>query len=126
MDVRARRPREPEEGDGEQEATQNSGVEAFLGREVRSIARGATLEGFLAVNEAVDEDEECSGEDAADSDSQEGEAGFTGVEVVDSLEDEGEGVEEAEEDAEVEGGVDGEEGDDGFGEEHAEGAEDGN
>ena len=45
--------------------------------------------------------------------------------MVDSLEDEGEGVEEAEEDAEVEGGVDGEEGDDGFGEEHAEGAEDG-
>jgi hypothetical protein len=54
---------------------------------VRHVTAGAPAEGFLAVADAVDEDEEPRGEDAADADAQEGEAGLAGVEVISVLAD---------------------------------------
>ena len=76
-----------------------------------------------AIPGAIEQQLGKRGEQAADADGDESEAGEAGAEVVDALEDDGEGVEEGEEDGEVEADVDAQEGDDGFGDDHVEGAE---
>ena len=77
------------------------------------------------VEEAIAEKDGGDRECAAYADGEEYEAGLFGGEMVDSFEDVGEGGEEGEEDSEVECYVEGEEGDDGFGEEHVEGSDEG-
>lgn len=125
MDVGSGRPGEPEKTDREQARTQHCGVQPFLRQQGCEITLSLSLERLLAVDHAVHRDGDESAEDDADADAEEHKPALAGVEMVDldfrvrGAEDDGEGGEEAEQHAEVEGRVDGEEGDDGFREEHS-------
>lgn len=118
MNVRPRRPREPEEPDWEETRTKHGSIEPLFWQQWREIALSLSLERLLAVNQAVYGDRDQRTQNDTDTDAEKDEAGFARVEVVDldfwvrGAEDDGEGGEEPEEHAEVEGGVEGEEGDD--------------
>ena len=70
---------------------------------------------MLLVCKSIDDHECDNTETAAQAKTQERQAGFTGVEMVDSSEDDWEGLKKAKHYAYVEGHIETEEGHDGFG-----------
>ena len=119
MNILPRRPREPKQRDREQHRPYHRAVEPVLRWQLLVVARGAGSVGALLVRDVVDVDEEARGADDAEADAEEGEPALAGVEAVDAVEDDRKRVEEAEQDAEVEGRVGAEAGDDRLGGEHA-------
>ncbi|KAB8437424.1 hypothetical protein FH972_025102 [Carpinus fangiana] len=95
-------------------------MQTLFRRDAARGALGGVLRGadFGLVDEAVDEEDDGDGDEAAHAEADEGEAGCLDGEGVVRLEDIGEGGEEGVHEGEVEGGVEGEGGDDGLGEEH--------
>ena len=104
-DVLPRRPREPEQADRQAEAPQHCRVQAMLRRDGAASAIFAAPEIFFVIPQSVDEHRRRGSRAATEADAQECETGEAGVEVVDFAEDEGEGIEESEEDGEIEAGV---------------------
>ena len=123
--VASRRPREPEEADGQEDGADHGRVEAVFGCDGPSEAGGAGLQGAMAVGAAVDEDAGEGGDGGAEAEPQEHEARLAAVEAVDALESVREGGKEGELDGEVEADVERVEAHDGLGEDHGDRAGDG-
>ena len=96
MDVRARRPTEPEQAEGDEECADESWGEAFFGANLTGLRVEFRFHVFVDVPEEWGDGDQCAKEDAYES-----EAGFSSRKMVDALEDYGEGFE-----PEVKNGVD--------------------
>ena len=124
MDILPRRPREPEQRKREQHRPHHRAVEPVLGLQLRVVARGAGLVRPLLICNRVNIDKQPRSQDDTKPDTEESEPALARVEAVDAVEDDGERVEEAEQDAEVECRVHAETRDDGLGAEHAQRTQD--
>ena len=87
MDVRARRPAEPEQADGDAKSADERRGQPFLGLEFAVFVE-LRLHHFVEIVEERGDDE-----GGAEEDADEGEAFFAKVELVDPREDDGEGFE---------------------------------
>lgn len=105
MNISARGPCEPEQADWYAKATHHCRIQTMLWSDDTASAFFMTPDIFLVVAQSVDDDGGCHTYAATEADAQEGQAGEASVEMVDALEDDGESVEEAEENGEVEAGV---------------------
>lgn len=120
-----RRPREPEQADGDAQAASHGTIQPVLGCDVLLTSRNRLLV-LLLVDEPIEYHRAQPAEKHAQPDTDEHQPVLVDIEVINSREDERKGAEEGEEEAEGEGSVQAEERDDGLSEEHAHRTQEGN
>lgn len=126
MHIRSGRPAKPKQPDRQPQTPHHRRIQPMF-RDHQSLpALCQTPQILFPVQDSIEHRSRAGGQNAADPNRHEGEARIPSVEAVDALEDDGEGVEEGKEDGEVEADVEAEVADDGLGEDHMNGPEQGN
>lgn len=113
-DVLSRRPSEPEETDRQPKAAQHGGIKSVLGRNlVRRVIRG-----LLSIEEYLTGHDSRKAKEAADDNSKENQAGLFSIKAIHQAKRVWNTAKEAEKGAEIDGDIEADERNDGFGEKH--------
>lgn len=113
-DVLSRRPSEPEEADRQSKAAQHCGIKSVLGRNLMRRVIG----GLLSIEEYLAGHDSRKAKEATDDNSEENQAGLLRIKVIYQAKWIRNAAKEAEKGTKVDGDIEADERNDGFGEEH--------
>lgn len=126
MYIRSRRPAKPKQPDRQAQTPHHSRIQPMFRYHQSLPPLFQAPQILFTIPDPIQHRSRACRQDAPDPNRHEREPRIPGVEAVDALKDDGKGVEERKEDGEVEADVEAEEADDGLGEDHMNGAEQGN